>query len=122
MTQAFLNLVRNAIEALDKPARRMAISTRMEGGVVVATIADNGCGVAREDLERIYDPYFTRKFNGTGLGLMVVHRIITEHGGQIHLTSREDEGTEVTVMLPVTERPPLLLETSEIPNGEKTDP
>jgi PAS domain S-box-containing protein len=113
MAQVFVNLMRNALESLDKPARRLRLATRSREGAVEVTVADNGCGIAREDLERIYQPYFTTKFNGTGLGLMVVHRIVGEHGGRIVFQSREGEGTEVSVLLPAAGGPQRLLPPGE---------
>ncbi|NUP90631.1 MAG: PAS domain-containing protein [Candidatus Sumerlaeia bacterium] len=116
MTQVFMNLLRNAAESLDKPARRIRVSTRTAGPMAEVTIADNGCGISPEHLERIYQPYFTTKYNGTGLGLMVVHRIVEDHGGRILITSREGEGTEVTVLLPLPERPTRLLAEGKRPS------
>ncbi len=113
MAQVFLNLIRNAIDSLDKPTRRLTLTTRAVDKTLEVTIADNGCGIAREDLDRIYQPYFTTKFNGTGLGLMVVHRIIGDHGGRLVIKSREGEGTEVTILLPLAKRAPRLLTQSE---------
>lgn len=115
MAQVFQNLIRNACESFDKPMHNLRLSTRVEEKTALVTIADNGCGISREDLERIYQPYFTTKFNGTGLGLMVVHRIVAEHGGRIIFQSRECEGTEVTLIFPLDRRPPRLL------TQEKTD-
>jgi two-component system, sporulation sensor kinase E len=113
MAQVFVNLIRNALESFDKPVRLLRISSRTVDSTAEVTVADNGGGIASENLERIYQPYFTTKFGGTGLGLMVVHRIVGEHGGRIVIKSREHEGTEVTVQLPLAKRPPRLLEQQE---------
>lgn len=109
IAQALVNLIRNALESFDKPTHRLRLSTRAADNMAEVTVADNGCGIARADLERIYQPYYTTKFGGTGLGLMVVHRIVGEHGGRIVIKSREGEGTEATLILPLAPRPPRLL-------------
>jgi PAS domain S-box-containing protein len=112
MVQVFVNLIRNAMDAFDKPTRRLRVATRTREDAVEATISDNGCGISRDDLERVCQPYFTTKFNGTGLGLMTVHRIVGDHGGRILFQSREGEGTDVTVQLPTAERKMRLLTTT----------
>jgi signal transduction histidine kinase len=64
-------------------------------------VKDTGCGVAKENLSRVFDPYFTTKPDGTGLGLAMSVKIIEEHGGTISFQSDCDSGTTVTVILPV---------------------
>jgi PAS domain S-box-containing protein len=113
MGQALHNLILNAAESLGENDRRLTIETRAERDTVAVAIADTGCGIPRADLERIFQPYFTTKFNGTGLGLMVVHRIIGDHGGRLLIESVEGEGTKVTVALPAVERPARLLPAPE---------
>jgi signal transduction histidine kinase len=63
-------------------------------------VRDTGCGIAEDILERVMDPYFTTKPEGTGLGLAMVYKIIDEHGGTIKISSKEGEGTTVTIILP----------------------
>ncbi|MEK7377012.1 MAG: ATP-binding protein, partial [Candidatus Margulisiibacteriota bacterium] len=63
-------------------------------------IADNGCGISNEDLKNIFDPFFTNRYGGTGLGLTVVHGIIESHGGSIDVESKEGEGTVFTIKIP----------------------
>ena len=66
-------------------------------------MADNGGGIAEEDLPRVFDPFFTTKPRGSGLGLATVHRIVEEHGGAIRLESAVGSGTVVTLRLPRAE-------------------
>lgn len=122
MFQALRNLVRNAIEAhqeaaaaapAGKPQPRRMILLRTRHGAEAAEIeiADNGPGIAEERLEKIFEPYYTTKFGGTGLGLMVVYRVVAEHGGEIHVDSRPGVGTRFSVTLPLAERRLRLLDS-----------
>jgi signal transduction histidine kinase len=63
-------------------------------------ISDTGCGIAREDLDRIFQPFFTRKAKGTGLGLALVRKVIDMHKGEVEATSVEGQGTEFVIRLP----------------------
>lgn len=74
---------------------------RADAGWVHVAIADTGCGIAPEDLERVFEPYFTRKEGGTGLGLSACHGIVSNHGGVVTLESVVGEGTTVHIFLPV---------------------
>ena len=69
-------------------------------GDVEVIIQDTGTGISRRDMERIFDLYFTTKQDGTGLGLSLVHRIVTEHGGHIDVDSQEGHGAKFTIRLP----------------------
>lgn len=91
LEQVFLNLVVNAIQAVGSNGR-VCIATRDEGGSVRVDIADDGCGIASGDAERIFDPFYTTKpvGQGTGLGLSISHEIIRDHGGEIGVTEGID--------------------------------
>lgn len=102
--QALLNIVRNGMEAIDKDEGRMIIRTMSKSDHLLIEIEDNGCGIPEEDRLKIFEPYHTTKFNGTGLGLMVVFRIIGAHRGEIGLDSRIGEGTTFKIALPLDER------------------
>lgn len=113
--QAILNVARNAIEAMNKEEGRIHMRTVTKADHVLVEIEDNGCGIPDEDRLKIFEPYHTTKFNGTGLGLMVVFRIINAHRGEIGLDSRMGEGTTFKIALPLDERPIRLLE--DLPVG-----
>jgi two-component system NtrC family sensor kinase len=69
---------------------------------ICAALKDDGSGISEENLTRIFDPFFTTKADGTGLGLSISYGIIENHGGRIEVKSREGEGSEFIVMLPVS--------------------
>lgn len=121
MFQALRNLVRNALEAHQEAMKSGAsregqdppaifLRTRLAAGAVMIDVADNGPGIPEDKLDKIFEPYFSTKFDGTGLGLMVVYRVVTEHQGLIHVDSRPGVGTRFRITLPLTERPLRLLE------------
>lgn len=122
MFQALRNLVRNAIEARATAAPSesdsaaepepafITLRTLQTGDSVAVEVADNGPGIPEEDIPRIFDAYFTTKFNGTGLGLLVVSRIVAQHGGSVHVDSRPGLGSRFIIRLPLTERPVRLLD------------
>ena len=99
LKQVFLNLVTNAVQAMADTGGRISIHAESENDYLVVSVADTGPGISAEDLQKIYDPFFTRRSEGTGLGLTIVHRIIDEHGGHIEAESSPD-GTTFTVSLP----------------------
>jgi nitrogen fixation/metabolism regulation signal transduction histidine kinase len=107
--QILNNLVINALEALDGVAApRLQIATRFEGAAgdaeyAVVTVCDNGPGIPRELLGRVFDPYVTSKPKGTGLGLAIVKKIVEEHGGRIDADNRPEGGARIRVVLPVTD-------------------
>jgi signal transduction histidine kinase len=105
--RALLNLVTNAIEACPESEGRVEIGTRLLAGSNEFQIAvqDNGRGIADEDLKKLGRAFFSTKgAEGTGLGLPVVHKVVSEHGGNLEVTSRLGEGTTVTMTLPVEGR------------------
>jgi signal transduction histidine kinase len=113
LQQIIVNLVTNARQAIGNALGTITVgvsrgqrSNRRQGGDFVRVrVADTGCGMDAETRERIFEPFFTTKNvgEGTGLGLSVVHGIITDHGGRIELKSRLGDGTEFTILLPATE-------------------
>jgi signal transduction histidine kinase len=98
--QALLNLVKNALEAMPQGGR-IAISTGTEDGTAIITVADNGPGIAADDLPLIFEPFFTRKGAGTGLGLSITQRIVEEHHGRIAVESGQGNGTTFIIHLPM---------------------
>ncbi len=115
--QAFFNIIRNGLQAM------------ADGGLLHITIAesnhyigiafrDNGSGIALEDFTRLFEPYHTTKKSGSGLGLMIVQRIIQDHGGRIDVHSEPGKGTTFTVFLPLDERRVRLLKAPARPPPE----
>mgnify|MGYP001475720027 CR=1 FL=1 len=114
VNQVLLNLVTNAAQALDKPDKRIVVTTRREGADAIAIeVADNGKGIAPETLPKIFDPFFTTKEigKGTGLGLSIAYKIVTQHGGRIDVASEPGRGTAFTVVLPL--KPPAELAAAQ---------
>jgi PAS domain S-box-containing protein len=104
MNQVFLNLINNAVQAVDPKTGKIFVRTAAQGGKVVIKVADNGKGIPKEVLPKIFDPFFTTKpvGQGTGLGLSIVYKIIEKHNGMITVQSEPGRGTEFTITLPVT--------------------
>ena len=114
LTQVFLNLTKNAFQAMERTGT-LTITTRLETDYHVrdqgsgrsrfiwVDVADEGAGIAEEDLRHIFSPYFTTKNGGTGLGLAICYRIIKEHGGLIRVESIPGKGTNFKVSLVVAD-------------------
>ena len=100
MKQVFLNVLLNGIEAI-KDQGCISIATVAENSHVESVIADTGPGIPRKELPHVFDPFYTTKSDGTGLGLSVVHSIIQEHGGRVMIDSDTGRGTTVRIQLPL---------------------
>jgi PAS domain S-box-containing protein len=111
--QVFYNLLRNAYQALPATGGRIAIRSRANDFEYVISIEDNGIGISPEHMGAIFEPYRTTKSSGSGLGLLIVRRIIREHGGEIAIESQEGLGTRVVIHLPRAERSVRLLGSPE---------
>jgi PAS domain S-box-containing protein len=106
MADAFLNVIRNAIEAVEEHGK-VLVSLRYfdeTHQAAVVEIKDNGSGIDEADMPHIFNPFFTRKNYGTGLGLSLVKKIVDLHQGKIEIISEKDKGTKVCVTLPSNER------------------
>lgn len=99
LNRLLLNLSLNGIQAMEKDGC-LVISTRSEGKTVIISVADNGPGIPADHMKKIFDPYFTTKRVGTGLGLAMCSKIVEEHGGEITISSTVNKGTVVIVKLP----------------------
>ncbi len=107
--QVFLNLCLNAIAAMEGGGTLRITLGRQNSRTVRIELADTGIGISDQDLPRVFDPYFTTKPSGTGLGLPIVHKVVEAHGGEVTIRSEQGRGTTVTVLLPSvpdTERNP----------------
>lgn len=106
MTDAFLNIIRNAAEAVEEQGsiRIYARSIGSQPPAVLVVVEDNGCGIDEEDMPHLFNPFFTKKKYGTGLGLSQVSKIVELHQGKIEIISEKDKGTKVCVTLPCGER------------------
>ena len=112
LTQLFLNLIKNAVEAVAEngqiriSSRILSDYTMTKKGerrqrMVAVEVSDDGPGMSREQVDQLFTPFFTTKSRGTGLGLAISHKIITEHRGMIKVASEQGKGTTFTVMLPL---------------------
>ncbi len=107
--QVFFNLIKNAMEAM-QAGGELRIIARRDDDFVYMQFIDTGSGISEEDLSRVFQAYYTTKKEGHGLGMMIVQRIMREHGGQINLESRKDTGTVITLQFPQQHRRTRLLQ------------
>lgn len=113
LKQIFINLVQNSLAAMEEGGQ-INISTIMKNDTVLLCFADSGIGMDKETLNRIFEPYYTTKVTGTGLGLTMVYKIIKEFGGNIDVKSEVGKGTIFTISLPIPQKKThLLSETTE---------
>ena len=105
LTQVLLNLYLNAIHAIGHQGTVTVSASESSADRVKIRVTDSGKGIAPDQLEAIFTPYFTTKADGTGLGLAVVQNIIEQHGGTIQVTSVEGRGTVFTLWLPINAKP-----------------
>src|SRR5437899_7084668 len=112
MKQAFYNVIKNSLEAMKRHGT-LRIHTDLDDTHVLIRFVDTGGGMSAENLSRVFEPYFTTKPAGTGLGLLIVRRIVREHGGELSIESNEGEGLTLTIRLPYIERRIRMLEAGE---------
>ena len=117
LNHAFMNLCVNAADAMPERGTLRLRSRNLDGGWVEIQVADSGCGMPKEVLERALDPFFTTKGvgKGTGLGLSLVYRTVQDHGGELELQSEPGQGTTVTLRLPARGRAALSEECPDLP-------
>ena len=99
LKQLVFNVTKNAMEAM-QDGGSIAIELNCDEEFVYLRVKDSGCGINRDDISKIYEPFFTTKNNGHGLGMMIVMRIMREHGGQVGIDSTPGTGTTVTLQFP----------------------
>jgi signal transduction histidine kinase len=109
LKQAFYNIIKNSFEAM-KSRGILRIRTDMDDSHVIARFTDSGGGMSPGNLSRVFEPYFTTKTSGTGLGLLIVRRIVREHGGELSIESSEGKGLTLTIRLPYIDKRVRMLE------------
>jgi two-component system, sporulation sensor kinase E len=109
MKQAFYNVIKNGLEAM-KRRGTLRIRTDRDDTHVLISFIDTGSGMSAENLGRVFEPYFTTKPSGTGLGLLIVRRIVREHGGELSIESSEGKGLTLTIRLPYIDKRVRMLE------------
>ncbi len=112
LKQVFFNLLKNAMEAMT-PGGRLSLKLRADDDSVFVAVGDTGAGIKGADLARLFQPYHTTKVSGHGLGLMIVQRIMRDHGGHVGIESKEGVGTVVTLRFPQKHRRVRMIEGGE---------
>ncbi|MFM1651316.1 transporter substrate-binding domain-containing protein [Brevibacillus sp. B_LB10_24] len=103
--QVLMNIILNAIQAVENNGK-LTITGSCKEGLTVIEIADNGCGIAEEEFSKIFEPFYSKKANGVGLGLPISYQLVKENQGTIDVISLKDSGTTMIVTLPGPERRP----------------
>lgn len=117
MKQAFYNVIKNSFEAM-KRRGILQIRTDRDDTHVLVSFSDTGGGMSPEDLSRVFEPYYTTKPSGTGLGLLIVRRIVREHGGELSIESNEGKGLTLTIRLPYVDKRVRMLEEGKKNSGK----
>jgi signal transduction histidine kinase len=112
MKQAFYNVIKNSLEAIKRHGA-LRIRTDLDDTHVIVSFIDTGGGMSAENLSRAFEPYFTTKPSGTGLGLLIIRRIVREHGGELSIESTQGKGLTLTIRLPYVEKRIRMLEAGE---------
>jgi signal transduction histidine kinase len=112
MKQAFYNVIKNSLEAMQRHGS-LRIRTDMDDTHVLIRFVDTGSGMSARNLSRVFEPYFTTKPSGSGLGLLIVRRIVREHGGELSIESSQGKGLTLTIRLPYIEKRIRMLEAGE---------
>ena len=103
LKQLYFNILRNAMEAMDEGGS-IKISASSDDDYVKISFADSGCGMDESAMANLFEPYFTTKPDGHGLGMMIIQGIIRAHNGKIDVDSKKGEGTKISIWLPRFER------------------
>jgi signal transduction histidine kinase len=99
LKQAFYNIIKNAVQAMPEGGV-LAISSEFDADYVTLEFADSGQGISAEQLARLYQPFHTTKENGSGIGMMIIERVMREHGASISVQTREGRGTSILLRFP----------------------
>lgn len=103
LKQALLNIVKNAIAAMPTGGK-LRVESRRKGNTLQLKVSDTGVGIPEENLDKIFEPYFTTRDFGSGLGLTLVYKIVKEHLGEIAVSSKPGEGTTITLSFPIPQK------------------
>ena len=112
LRQMLVNLVKNAMSAMPDGGT-LSLGARQRDDTVVISVEDSGVGIPQDVLSRVFEPYFTTKADGTGLGLTMAYKVVKEHGGDIRVKSEPGRGTTFTITLPVMRRAQKMIEYGE---------
>jgi PAS domain S-box-containing protein len=112
MKQAFYNVIKNSLEAM-KQRGILHIRSDMDERHVLIRFNDTGGGISAQNLSHVFEPYFTTKTTGSGLGLLIVRRIVREHGGELSVQSTEGKGLTLTIRLPYRDTRVRMLEAGK---------
>ncbi|MFA5468779.1 MAG: ATP-binding protein [Sphaerochaetaceae bacterium] len=112
LKQALLNIIKNAMNAMEGGGV-LSVTTKLLGDQVAIMLKDTGHGMDEETMAKIFEPYFTTKASGSGLGLTMVFKVVKEHAGEISVSSKKGEGTNFTITIPVPTSERLALEASQ---------
>jgi signal transduction histidine kinase len=116
--QALVNLIKNAIQAMTKGGA-LTLQTGPAPDGQWVNVSDTGAGIPAERVKNIFEPFYTTKKKGSGLGLMIVQRIVRDHGGRLELESHVPQGTTFRIWMPSMEKRPRLLEAGLPPEADK---
>ena len=119
MKQAFYNVIKNSVEAMHRRGT-LRIRTDLADTHVMVRFVDTGGGMSAENLSHVFEPYFTTKPSGSGLGLLIVRRIVREHGGELSIESSQDRGLTLTIRLPFIDKRIRMLEAGEA-RGQRSE-
>jgi signal transduction histidine kinase len=104
MSRVFANIISNAVQAMNGKGGELNIGTAVDDNFVSVIFQDNGCGIPKENMGKIFEPLFTTKPKGIGLGLAISKRLIEQNGGKIEVASLVGQGTTFTVKIPLDKR------------------
>lgn len=110
LKQALLNIIKNGMSAMEQKGGTLTVTTKQSGDYVVLMVSDDGSGMDDKTLSKIFEPYFTTKATGSGLGLTMVFKVVKEHHAEVMVSSKVQEGTTFTISFPIPTNQRLALE------------
>jgi len=99
--RAFMNLAQNGIQAMKEKGGTLKVSTKKTKGFIEVSLTDTGGGISKENMKKLFTPFFTTKARGMGMGLPICRKFVERHGGSIEVESEEGKGSTFTVKLPI---------------------